>query len=413
MSKKSIFIFVFLLAVTMLGEGMVTVGLLWTSARLGQSPFVIGVTLFVMNIVPFLAQFLFKPLRNAIDRRPLSMIVFSRIVGIPAALYAGLAISDYTLLSLVIIAAYLTFIIFISQQCIETLMGQLTIAGVLDADQASRLSQTAIQLGVFAGNALAGLLIAQFGTRYVFIAIAASFAASLLLLFFADAFHSAAHQSRAQPHDDGPENPSDSKGRRQILWILTACMGILAIQIGGFNFFVPLIYESRESMTAADYGLVSAAAGVGALIATFIPLSSWKYLAYAACFAVVVGDVGVVWPLGTELALLFSFIIGFGFNSTRIRIRRGVFGQLRSHRDSALWGGRITVAFRAVNAGLPLVFALALFNVPASFGSVIFPLTGLVVMGIAIPACLLFVEQKSDGQNGAIVNPEDERTWPM
>lgn len=396
MSKKAIFIFVFLLAVTMLGEGMVTVGLLWTSAKLGESPFVIGVTLFVMNIVPFLAQFLFKPLRNAIDRRPLSMIVLSRLVGIPAALYAALAIGDYTIISLVIIAAYLTFVIFISQQCIETLMGQLTIAGTLDADQASRLSQTAIQLGVFAGNALAGLLITHVGTHSVFIAIAASFAASLLLLFFADAFHAAALPSCAQPHDDSSKTPSDSLGRGQVLWILTACMGILAIQIGGFNFFIPLIYESREGVTAADYGLVSAAAGVGALMATFVPLSAWKYLAYAACFAVVVGDVGIVWPLGTALALIFAFIIGFGFNTTRIRIRRDVFNRLRTHQDSALWGGRITVAFRTVNAGLPLVFALALFDVPASVGSIIFPLSGLIVMGVVIPACLLFVERKAE-----------------
>lgn len=396
MSKTSIFVFVFLLAVTMLGEGMVTVGLLWTSARLGESPFVIGITLFVMNIVPFLAQFAFRPLRNAIDRRPLSMIVFSRLVGIPAALYAGLAIDDYTLLSLVTIAAYLTFIIFISQQCIETLMGQLTISGVFDADSASRLSQTAIQLGVFAGNALAGLLIAQFGTRYVFIAIAASFAASLLLMFFAARFHSATRQPAVQADDGAPQRSSGAEGRKQTLWILVACMGIIAIQLSGFNFFVPLIYESRDGMTAADYGLVSAAAGVGALVATFIPQSSWKYLAYAACFAVVVGDVGVVWPLGTELALIFAFIIGFGFNSTRIGIRRGVFERLRTHQDSALWGGRVTVAFRAANAGLPLVFALALFDVPASSGSVIFPLTGLVVMGFAIPACLLFVERKAE-----------------
>lgn len=172
MRTTSLAIFVTLLSLTMVGEGMITVTLVWTSAGMGQSPLFIGIVLFIMNIVPFLAQILFKPMRRAIEQHPLGMIIMPRMIGCVVASLAGMTLDASSLITLIAIAACLTFISFISQQCIETLMGQLTVTGMLDAGTSARLSQTALQSGVFVGNALAGFLIAKSGTGLVFFGIA-------------------------------------------------------------------------------------------------------------------------------------------------------------------------------------------------------------------------------------------------
>ncbi|MCW8163678.1 hypothetical protein D8B22_04790 [Verminephrobacter aporrectodeae subsp. tuberculatae] len=389
MRKASLAIFVTLLSLTMVGEGMITVTLLWTSARMGQSPLFIGVVLCIMNIVPFLAQLLFPPMRRAVEQHPLRMIIGPRIAGAVATIWVGMAGGSSDLGTLIAVAAGLTCISFISQQCIETLMGQLTVAGMLDAGTSARLSQTALQCGVFVGNALAGILIARSGTGLVFFGIAASFASSLLLLFSAASIR----MDEEAPKKSGvplAAKPAQRHGADRPLWLLLTGMAFLAIQLSGFNFFVPLIFESRPGMSAADYGFVSAAAGVGALLATFVRFSGREYLGHAACFAVVLGDALLIQSVEMLPSIGLAFAIGFGFNLSRIRIRQGIFERLTTKQESALWGARVTLAFRGVNAGAPLLFGLLLMVGAPVAQSGGFAAIGVLSMGMAVPICLFF-----------------------
>lgn len=357
--RSSLVIFMTLLSLTMVGEGMITVTLLWSSASMGQSPMYIAVVLFIMNVVPFLVQFLFQPMRRAIERSPLGMIVAPRMIGCVAAILAAMNLDPSIPGVLIAIAACLTFITFISQQCIETLMGQWTVAGMLDAATSARLSQTALQSGIFIGNALAGMLIAKSGTGLVFFGIAISFASSLLLLWTAPSL-SMDKKPLAETGAPHVVEANKRRGADRSLWLLLAGMAVLAVQLSGFNFFVPLIFESRPEMSAADYGAVSAAAGVGALLATFLRFSSRDYLGPAACLAVVIADVALIRSVGMASMLGFAFVIGLGFNICRIQLRQAIFERLRTAQESALWGARVTLAFRAVSAGAPLLFGLLL-----------------------------------------------------
>lgn len=394
MSRPALLTFVALLSLTMVGEGMITVSLLWSSASLGGSPITMGLILFVMNIVPFAAQSLFRSLREAIAERPVVMIILPRLIGVPAALYAGFAGGDQTLASLAAIAACLTFITFISQQCIETLMGQLTVAGVLDAGSSARLSQTALQTGVFAGNALAGIIIAFYGAPYVFIAIAVSFLASLLLLIQRSAMQTAADGAPARTAASEVGAISAAPDNNVPKWILAGCMALLALQLSGFNFLVPLAYAAQAHLTAADYGMVSAAAGVGALTATFLPVKR-TVVVYLAGIGVIIGNFLVTDPSAIALALMVSFFIGLGFNLTRIKVRQALFEHLHSRQDSALWAGRITLAFRCANAGAPLLYGVVLYEFMLPADGLLLGVIGILVMGIAIPLGLALSTRRS------------------
>ncbi|MCM2292722.1 hypothetical protein NAC44_10350 [Allorhizobium sp. BGMRC 0089] len=408
----SLMIFVALLALTMVGEGMITVTLLWTSASLGHSPMFIGLVLFVMNIVPFLAQLVFRPLRAAIADQPLRMIILPRMAGVAVVLFAAQAFSAAHLGLLVAVACCLTFITFISQQCLETLMGQWTVAGLVDAQTSARLSQTALQSGVFVGNALAGLMIDHFGTAMVFVGIGASFACSLLLPLAAPnvigdrPFRGQAAASR--------QDEKGAAGRKDaVLWGLLLAMGVLAVQLSGFNVFVPLIFQHRSAEAAALYGIVSAAAGSGALLATLIPARAGQRYSYAACCAVVVGDAMVTRAGPVALTLGYAFAIGFGFNTARIRIRQAMFERLDSKAQSALWGGRVTLTFRAMTAGAPLLFALMMRDTAVIDRGFLFAAIGLLTMGLFVPLVLFLARRSAcDAPSVPSIRPVAARPGP-
>lgn len=373
------------LAITMVAEGMITVNLIWSGAQAGQSPLVLGIVLFVMNIVPFVAQKCVPPLASQISARPLRTLVRVRLLGVPVALAGYFIIPDNAGGSLILIAAGLAFVTFISQQALETYMGQLTVAGRLDAGSAARLSQAALQGGVFAGNAAAGVVIATVGTPYVYVLIGLLFLTSIGLTGFRDT-------DDVQPRstEQAPSSPLGGSGR--VGWMLVACMSLLAIQMMGFNYFVPVIFESRPALTAAHYGFVSAAAGIGALLATTIAMQN-SALVIAMAMVVVVSNAILGHSTHIALWLTSGFMIGFGFNLARVRVRQLLFETLRDRSDAAVWGGRITIGFRSTAALAPLGFGALMAAGPSPSPAFYFAVVGAIVMGFLVPILLVNVER--------------------
>src|SRR5262245_49696694 len=70
-----------LLSVTCLADGMITVTILWESLRRGDSAFLLGIILFALNVVPFLAQMLIKPLKHTIATDPIGVLAWCRLCG--------------------------------------------------------------------------------------------------------------------------------------------------------------------------------------------------------------------------------------------------------------------------------------------------------------------------------------------
>ncbi|MBJ8032202.1 MFS transporter, partial [Bacillus cereus group sp. N21] len=60
--------------------------------------------------------------------------------------------------TLYIFAGVFSIILFLSTQSLETYMSQMVLSGEIPAGKASNMLQTAIQIGAFGGNAIAGFM---------------------------------------------------------------------------------------------------------------------------------------------------------------------------------------------------------------------------------------------------------------
>ena len=83
------------------------------------------------------------------------------------------------------------------------------------------------------------------------------------------------------------------------------------MKVGAFNLFVPILCEKAKHWQASDYGIVTASAGLGALIATvrLLPDRFHTALSVAAVVGIAVADVGL-WR--TDHVLLAALLAALG-----------------------------------------------------------------------------------------------------
>lgn len=121
--------FIIVLALTLSGEGMLTVTLTWTILDRGGSVTQLGIILALMSILPFILQKYFSKLRKLIENSPLLIFSICRGIGIIVALYSLFNAKHIGVNSLYIFAGIFSVILFLSTQSLETFMSQLVLKG--------------------------------------------------------------------------------------------------------------------------------------------------------------------------------------------------------------------------------------------------------------------------------------------
>lgn len=176
--------FIIVLALTLSGEGMLTVTLTWTILDRGGSVTQLGIILALMSILPFILQKYFSKLRKLIENSPLLIFSICRGIGIIVALYSLFNAKHIGVNSLYIFAGIFSVILFLSTQSLETFMSQLVLKGKITSKKASNLLQTSIQFGAFGGNAIAGFLLNMGGFTYILCALIFSLGIGIFVSFF-------------------------------------------------------------------------------------------------------------------------------------------------------------------------------------------------------------------------------------
>lgn len=188
--------FILFLAITLSGEGMLTVTLLWTILDKGGSATNIGLILAIMSVVPFLIQKYVRPVRAVLTHRPLQVFALARLGGLVVLGLPLLFPEEMMIYSLYLLAGLFSVILFLSTQSLEAYMSHMVLEGALSADQASNTLQTSIQIGAFGGNALAGLLLSLGGFFTVMLGLAVSLGIGMVLPYVASFFAAALNPQR-------------------------------------------------------------------------------------------------------------------------------------------------------------------------------------------------------------------------
>lgn len=383
-----------LLALTLSGDTMLTVALIWTVLSNSDSTLPLGLTLALMSAVPYTLQLIVPQLKAWIASGPVHAFAVARFAGLVVATGGLLLPSPIPMWAIYGAAGAFTVTVFMAQQSLETMMAGLALRKVLTAKEASRISQAGIQLGAFMGGALGGLLFEQAGIRWTFAALVGTLLVGtlipVLLRETAGQLKNAipAPSAGAAAGDDDAEARKASSSRAIILWLALLGIAALTVQLGGFNYLIPIILKKEKLWLASDYGLVSAAAGVGALLATMVVigrrLDRWNVIASA--FAIALADYGL-WATGSVLfAGMLAFMVGYAFNTMRIRQRELIYENVVSDQEGVEWAGRTTVVFQVLKALMPLTLAMVIDLVGIQHAGPMF-----VILGCSVTVCLLIL----------------------
>src|SRR4029077_2341024 len=182
------------------------------------------------------------------------------------------------------------------------------------------------QVSVIVGPALAGLIVAAFGTGWAFAADGACFAAGLLFVLWLPAIPSAADARPGAERGLGKQILAGFKYAWADAGIRSALFIIAAIDFGAngaFDVGFPPLAHARFAAGAAGLGILLGSAGVGATAGALAAgllkrpqRMGWLLIGVCTWLGVTVGAVGLVPPLAPAAALMAIAGISAGVINT-------------------------------------------------------------------------------------------------
>jgi len=337
------------------------IGLFWSSLRNTGSPLTLGVVLCFSVLLPFGLQRLRQRRRmssnaNSAFRRMLVL----RLGGYVAVFAAVLLNALHHVLGFVMVALVMGVLGYLTTSTLEALNTRFTLLAGIASEQAARWMQTAIQLGAFSGAALGGLLLERLGIDlFAYSLCTTGVVTALASMPFP--FDQAGQPSADASDKSSSKGPisSESQGTPQDAQRLTAlslALGMIGFHIGTFNTLTPIIYQSLNHWTAADFGMASASAGVGAFLAAVLPrIRMSDYLVALGIFAM---DAVLVFADVPLISIAACFGIGYGINHLRIGLRRQLIDLAATPDDADRIAAVSAFYYLLMQSGAPLLLSL-------------------------------------------------------
>jgi MFS family permease len=357
--------------VSLIGTMVTYVALPYQMYRLTGSSFSVGL-LGLVELVPLLATaFIGGVMADAVDRRRIAIVTDVALAAGSATL-AVIATRGASAVLLYLVAAWMSAVTGLQRPAIESLVPRLVSKDELPA--AASLAVVRGSIGMIAGPAVGGLLIASGGLAVTYLVDVGSYAASLACLAMI----------RAVPPAEDAEQPSVAAvidgfryaSSRQEL-IGTYVVDFVAMVFGMPLALFPAISDRLGG--ASVVGLLYAAPAVGALGASLT--SRWTPRVQRHGLAVMVS--ATLWGLA---------IVGFGFSRTLwpslvcLAIAGGADGISGIFRMT-MWNGTIPDAMRGRLASIEMVSYMSgplLGNLEAGAVAAAFGVTASVVSGGAL-----------------------------
>lgn len=308
-------------AVVALFSGMdmgLMIGLFWSSLQITGSPLALGLVLCVSVLLPFSLQRVARRRGKVLILGFRHMLV-TRAAGFLLVLGGALAGLFNALYGFVLIALLVGLLGFFTTSTLEAVNARFMLAKLTTSASSARWMQTAIQLGAFVGAALAGIVLEWAGIdRFALLFSTIACVAALAVL---STPLGPPRDERAAASAVGDSNELQTDYRNsQLLQALCLGLGMIGFHIGAFNTLTPVIYQMLKHWSAADFGLASGVAGVGAFLAAVLPTA--KLPDYVPPLLILLMDAVLVYSGITAVSIGACFLIGFSINHLRIQFRK-------------------------------------------------------------------------------------------
>jgi MFS family permease len=380
------------LAISLLGDGFYLVAIAWQVYELSDAPTalaLVGVCLTVPQVALVLVG---GAITDRFERRRV-LLAADVLRGIAVGIVGVLAVSGHLQLwHLFVLAAVFGVGSALFGPAFSAIVPELVPEELIL--QANSLERFVRPLAIrFIGPALGGVVVASFGAGTAFVVDAVSFGASIAaLLAIGRRPALVAPDKRQSLVRDVGEGIRFVRSQPWLLGTIVATSVGMLFFLGPVYVLLPLVVKRSLGGTAADLGLVFAAGGVGAMIASFVlagrglprrPLTV-MYACWAAMCLQLVGYAVArsVWPV-VVVAMLGTALLVYGqiLWTTMLQrlVPRPLLGRVASVDSLLSWG--LTPLSYALTA--PVVRALGLDATLAGAG--VAAMTVLVVTWLAFP----------------------------
>jgi MFS family permease len=339
------------LAISLLGDGIYLVAIAWQVYELSDAPTALAIV-GVCLTVPQIALVLFGgAITDRLERRRV-LLAADVLRGLAVGVVGVLAVVDeLQLWHLFVLAAVFGIGSALFGPAFAAIVPDLVPDDLIL--QANSLERFVRPLAIrFIGPAVGGVIVAAFGAGTAFLLDAASFGASIAaLLAIGRRPALAAPDHRKSLLDDVGEGLRFVRSQSWLLVTIVATSIGMLFFLGPVYVLLPLVVKRSLGGTATDLGLVFAAGGIGAMIASFLlagrglprrPLSV-MYACWAAMCLQLVGYavarsiwlVVVVTLLGTAL-LVYGQILWTTL--LQMLVPRALLGRVASVDSLLSWG---------------------------------------------------------------------------
>ena len=338
----------------------IIIAMVWYSLDITKSTFLVGVTLCISTIVPFVLEKWLSQKRPA--QLSLNRLVVVRLIAFASILlFALMHLTDFVF-GFLIIALIVGMTDYFTISTLESQNTKLVLAGMVNSDKSARFMQTAIQVGAFGGDFLGGVAIDSFSVTTTLTAICGFALVSLGILLIPQVPTNIVFQKEnLEGIKEAAEQSSGSA--TEIFWVMLA-LGMVGFHIGAFNSLVPIVFQQLNTWGATSFGIASGLAGVGAFLAAIIPGLSIKTLWLVIGIAGM--DAALVYSPYPIVACSAAFLIGFCINQLRIGFRKYLIEQSNNNKVADALASRSTFFYLLLSGAAPMI--LTLFTTNFLFG---------------------------------------------
>lgn len=254
--------FATLLSSTARWADMVVIG--WLTLELTNSPLWVGIVAGSKMAGYFAAPFM-GVIADRMDRRMLMIVAAAVNLGVSIIMLALFALDWLELWHVISLAFVSSLTWSLDHPTRQALMPDLV--GKNDLTNAIALNAVAIEITVVVGPALGGLLIPAFGMTGAYVLIALIYLADLAVLFALKPVKHSVPKTQESPGRSMIEGLKYVRSNRTVLVLLIlACL--LNLLAAPYRYaFLPVFARDVLDAGPAGYGMLTAAAGVGALVA--------------------------------------------------------------------------------------------------------------------------------------------------
>lgn len=384
---RKIFSIVFL-SITLCGDSMLNLMLIWTILERQGSVVHLGITICIMSVFPYLLQKYVKPLKTILSSNPLLVFAVVRILGILMLGLLFFIFDQENIYTYYVIGGVFACIFFLSMQSLEAYMSQKVLEGKVDSSLASNQLQAAIQIGAFAGNSLTGVLLALGGIEMVGLILSMTLLIGIGIPFILPLLSHQSDKVEEKVTKPVDRDPLDSIQLRagiskdHMLRLTVIGVTLLTVQLASINFLLPIIFHDVYDWSSVQYGVVGAAMGLGAFMATILGRFG-RFVPYASFGLILVIDALLGTIENWSLAIVLGFSLGLVFNRFRIYQRILMFKFLETKEETVIWSGRTTTAFQFTKALTPLLLVYPLAWLGVENAGIL-----LAIMGVLLTSLL-------------------------